>query len=394
MVSYLNQRFGNYVLLRLIGRGGFADVYLGRHVYLGTYAAIKVMRTRLADKEHRNFLREAHIVASLEHKHIVRMLDFGVKAGNPYLVMNYAPNGSLRKQYPQGTRLPLETILDYVQQLADALEYIHKQGLIHLDIKPENILQRRNGEILPSDFGIAVVAQSDSSSMMQAFTGTLSYTAPERFQGYAYSASDQYALGVVVYEWLAGERPYRGSPARIVQQQMYALPPPLSMRFPDISSDVEYVVFKALEKDPRRRFASVQDFADALKQAAYPSSSLPELRPQALEDSKLKVYENIVKFFSYDVLASILLSIILYVCGMMPNSVILVFGMCLLTLPILSAFAQKNWPMRITAIGTAILSGIVGFLTHSLPILSVLQMSLLIFCSVVAYLLKFFKRFP
>ena len=132
MANYLNHRFGNYLLVKLIGQGGFANVYLGRHIYLGTYAAIKVMRTSLVDKERHNFLREARLIASLEHKHIVRILDYGVKAGIPYLVMNYAPHGSLRQKHPPGSRLPLETIVDYIQQLVDALEYIHKQGLIHL----------------------------------------------------------------------------------------------------------------------------------------------------------------------------------------------------------------------------------------------------------------------
>ena len=273
MVSYLNQRFGHYTLLRLIGKGGFSDVYLGRHIYLGMYAAIKVMKTHLAGKERRKFLREARIVASLEHQYIVRVLDFGVKAGIPYLVMNYAPNGSLRKQYPQGTRLPIDTIMYYIQQLNSALMYIHEQGLIHLDIKPDNILLGRNGEILLSDFGIAVVAQKAFFTRMQGFTGTLSYTAPERFHGYVYQASDQYALGVVIYEWLMGERPFRGSHAQIVRQLMYVAPPPMHTKFPDISYNIEQVVLRSLEKDPRRRFASVQDFVDALNHAVYPSST-------------------------------------------------------------------------------------------------------------------------
>ena len=390
MANYLNHRFGNYLLVKLIGQGGFANVYLGRHIYLGTYAAIKVMRTSLVDKERHNFLREARLIASLEHKHIVRILDYGVKAGIPYLVMNYAPHGSLRQKHPPGSRLPLETIVDYIQQLVDALEYIHKQGLIHLDIKPENILLGSNGEILLSDFGIAFVTQNTPSSRTPGFTGTLSYTAPERFQGYAYSASDQYALGVIVYEWLAGERPFRGSPEQIVQQHLYTVPPSLSKKFPDISSDIEYVVFKSLEKDPRRRFASMKDFADAMYQAVYPSPSLPALESQVLEDSRVKVYDNIVKFFSFDILASISLSIIMLLCGIMPNSIILVSGVCLLILPIISAFTQKYWSIRITAVVIGVLSGIIGILVHSIEVLLVIQISLLIYCTVVAYLLKFF----
>jgi serine/threonine protein kinase len=116
------------------------------------------------------------------------------------------------------------------------------------------------------------VASSDEQ-VLRDFTGTLAYTAPERFQGFAYPASDQYALGIVVYEWLAGERPFHGSPVQIARQHLYTPPPLLSTRFPDISPDVEYVVHRLLEKDPRRRFASVQEFADALHQAVYPSST-------------------------------------------------------------------------------------------------------------------------
>ena len=247
-----------------------------------------------------------------------------------------------------------------------------------------------NGEILLSDFGIAFVTQNTPSSRTPGFTGTLSYTAPERFQGYAYSASDQYALGVIVYEWLAGERPFRGSPEQIVQQHLYTVPPSLSKKFPDISSDIEYVVFKSLEKDPRRRFASMKDFADAMYQAVYPSPSLPALESQVLEDSRVKVYDNIVKFFSFDILASISLSIIMLLCGIMPNSIILVSGVCLLILPIISAFTQKYWSIRITAVVIGVLSGIIGILVHSIEVLLVIQISLLIYCTVVAYLLKFF----
>ena len=157
----------------------------------------------------------------------MRILDYGVKAGIPYLVMNYTPHGSLRKQYAHGSRLQVETIVDYVQQLVEALDYIHRQGLVHRDVKPENILLGINGEILLSDFGIAFVARHASPASIHDFTGSFSYTAPERFQGFAIPASDQYALGVVVYEWLAGERPFRGSPEQIIRQHLYNSPPSL-----------------------------------------------------------------------------------------------------------------------------------------------------------------------
>ncbi|MFL5586025.1 MAG: WD40 repeat domain-containing serine/threonine protein kinase [Ktedonobacteraceae bacterium] len=261
------QQLGNYRLTRLLGQGGFADVYLGEHIYLKTQAAIKILQIRLAGDDMESFLNEARTIASLKHPHIVRVLDFGVEGATPFLVMDYAPLGTLRQRYPKGTRLPLATIVSYVKQVASALQYAHERKLIHRDIKPENMLLESVNEILLSDFGIALFVQSSDYQTTQETAGTVAYMAPEQLQGKPRPASDQYALGIVVYEWLSGDRPFHGSFTEMYSQHLLVPPPPLSEKIPAISRDIETVVQKALAKDPQQRFKTVQNFAKALEEA-------------------------------------------------------------------------------------------------------------------------------
>src|SRR6266480_334137 len=261
------QQLGNYRLTRLLGQGGFADVYLGEHIYLKTQAAIKILQIRLAGDDMESFLNEARTIASLKHPHIVRVLDFGVEGTTPFLVMDYAPLGTLRQRYPKGTRLPLATIVSYVKQVASALQYAHERKLIHRDIKPENMLLESVNEILLSDFGIALFVQSSDYQTTQETAGTVAYMAPEQLQGKPRPASDQYALGIVVYEWLSGDRPFHGSFSEMYSQHLLVPPPPLSEKVPAISREIETVVQKALAKDPEQRFKRVQNFAMAFEEA-------------------------------------------------------------------------------------------------------------------------------
>src|ERR1700719_4118982 len=138
MDNRIGQQLGNYRFIRLLGQGGFADVYLAEHIHLGTQAAVKVLSMRLTNENVELFRTEARTVAQLVHSHIVRVLDFGVENNIPYLVMDYAPGGSLRTLHPKGTRLPLSTIVNYVRQVSEALQHAHDRKFIHRDIKPEN----------------------------------------------------------------------------------------------------------------------------------------------------------------------------------------------------------------------------------------------------------------
>jgi ABC-type transport system substrate-binding protein/serine/threonine protein kinase len=299
MVDRVGQQLGNYRLVKMLGQGGYAEVYLGQHVRLNKQAAIKVLHEHLSEQEAEHFQQEAHIISTLVHPGIVNVFDFDVQGGVPFLVIDYAPNGSLRQRYPRGSMVPLPVIVSVVKQVGDALQYAHEQKFIHRDVKPENMLLGRRQEVLLSDFGIATIVHNTSSLNVdaQGTSGTLAYMAPEQIEGHPRAASDQYALGVVVYEWLCGERPFEGSVSELIAQQLSMAPPLLRERMPAIPAEVEQVVLRALAKDPKARFASVAAFAQALEQASQ--RAISPTAQQALEEAVLSPaveagYERVV----------------------------------------------------------------------------------------------------
>ncbi len=263
----IGQQLGNYRLTRLLGTGGFAEVYLGEHVHLGTEAAIKVLHTRLELEDAEAFRIEARTIARLKHAHIVRVLDFGIEGTLPYLVMDYAPHGSLRSRHTRGTQLPLPVALSYVQHVGSALQFAHDQKLIHRDLKPENILVDEHDNLVLSDFGIATMAQTSRSQNTQDIVGTAAYMAPEQLQGKPRQASDQYSLAIMTYEWLTGTRPFQGTFTEIASQHLLMPPPPLREKRPDLPLVIEQVLMTALAKDPHQRFASVKAFVTTFEQA-------------------------------------------------------------------------------------------------------------------------------
>jgi serine/threonine protein kinase len=263
----LTGQLGNYRLIQMLGQGGFAEVYLGEHVYLGTQAAIKVLQANITPSEEASFRQEAKIIARLAHPHIVHVLDFDVQAGTPFLVMDYAPGGTMRRRYPRGTCVALPDVVSSVKQIAEALQYAHDQKVIHRDLKPENLLIGARQEILLSDFGIALLSQTSRPQSTQQVVGTTAYMAPEQLRGHPSFASDQYALAVIIYEWLCGERPFQGTFAEVASCHLYKTPPSLCQKNQAIPPGVEEVVFKALEKDPHARFGRVLPFVEALERA-------------------------------------------------------------------------------------------------------------------------------
>ncbi len=265
----VGQQIGNYSLIQFLGRGGFADVYLGEHIYLKTQAAIKILRVQLSTSSTEDFLHEARTIAKLEHPNIVRVFECGITDDRtPFLVMTYAPNGSLRQRHERGTCLTLEQVLSYVRQISAALYYAHQQKLIHRDVKPENMLIGSNDQILLSDFGLALLAQSTSTQSTKEMAGTITYMPPEQLQGKPRFASDQYALAISTYEWLCGERPFNGTLMEVVSQQVLSAPPSLCERIHDLPHAVEEVIFRALAKDPADRFGNILMFAQALTEAS------------------------------------------------------------------------------------------------------------------------------
>src|SRR6266496_4552689 len=284
MVDRVGQQLGNYRLLRLLGQGGQASVYLGEHLYLKSQAALKVRHTVLTEEEQTVFLQEAQTLVRLSHPHIVRVLDFALQDGMPFLVMEYAPHGTLRQRHPKGSKLPLDLILPYIQQVASALQYTHDQRLIHRDVKPENLLLSSHDQVLLSDFGLVMHAPqtlaSGSTELMEPLlAGTTPYLAPEQLRGKAQPASDQYALGVVIYEWLCGKPPFQGPFLEVAVQHVSAPPPSLREQVPDLSPAIEEVVLRALAKEPEQRFTRVLDFATALAYAFQQAVS-PRLAPK------------------------------------------------------------------------------------------------------------------
>ncbi len=274
MDDYTGRQIGHYRILRQLGTGAFATVYLAEHLYVEKLAAIKILHLALEPQSFRDFQEEARLNARLEHPHIIRVLDFGFYEQMPYLVIEYAPHGTLRTLYPKGRRVPVQQIVDYVSQIAEALDYAHQHKVIHRDVKPENLLLNSQHEIVLSDFGIAVVQRTQSSLSAQKIAGTPQYMAPEQLKGLSLPASDQYALGVMVYEWLCGEPPFSGNFSALAYQHVEQIPQSLHERVPDISSAVDEVVSRTLAKNPTQRFACVGDFAIALRYAvsALPSS--------------------------------------------------------------------------------------------------------------------------
>lgn len=288
MNSRVGQQLGNYQLIQFLGKGSFAEVYLGGHIHLGTLAAVKVLQTRSMDLD--AFRTEARIAASLIHPNIVRVLEFGIEDEMPFLAMDFAPYGSLRQRHASGERVPLPAVISYVKQVADALQYAHDESLVHRDVKPGNMLVGRRQEVLLSDFGIATLARPSAGQQSQKTSGTMLYMAPEQLRGRPCAASDQYSLGIVVYEWLCGIPPFAG-PSSLEIALKHISEPPASLRaiVPSIPPSVEQVVMKAIAKDAGQRFESVQALAVALEQASLldgnntftPSSSITQTPPES-----------------------------------------------------------------------------------------------------------------
>lgn len=272
----VGEQIGNYRLLRLLGKGGYANVYLGEHIYHKTRVAIKLFHRNVSDSDLEEILTEARTIARLEHPRIIRIFECNVENEYPYLVMGYAPQGSLRQRHPRGTRLPCSLVVSYIEQIAAALQYAHEHKLVHRDVKPENMLVGEDGQLLLSDFGLVTFARTTGNQTTGDMRGTVAYMAPEQLHGKPRTKSDQYSLAIVAYEWLCGQRPFSGSFAEIASQHILAAPPSLKEQVSDLPPAVEQVIFKALAKHPANRFENITLFARALQQASLsPVASAP-----------------------------------------------------------------------------------------------------------------------
>ncbi|MDD3826704.1 MAG: protein kinase, partial [Anaerolineae bacterium] len=275
MDSLIGQQFGPYKITEKLGEGGMAVVYKGYQQSLNRYVAIKVLRQELAQDEEfvARFRREALAVADLDHPNILHVYDAGFVQGMYYIVMAFVDGGSLRDLVSQGPLEP-EYALSIASQVADALHHAHQRGIVHRDVKPNNILLSRDGRPLLSDFGIAkALHESTGLTRTGMSIGTPEYMAPEQIQGQKVDArTDIYALGIVLYEMLAGWAPFSSTtPVAALYKQVNEPPPPLRQANISIPAWMEAVVAKALAKSPLDRYQQASDFAEALRQRQAPA---------------------------------------------------------------------------------------------------------------------------
>ena len=275
----MKQTLGKYTLGALLGQGGMGGVYRSHHPLLNRPVAIKVMLANVATDPlaHQRFLREAQVVAGLSHPNIVNIFDVDVQDGQPYIVMDFAPGGSLAARLQAGP-LRLDEALRLAIPLADALAYAHTQGLIHRDLKPANVLLQPDGSPVLADFGLARPLVANSAAQLTAtgaVMGTLAYMAPEQFSAQPSDArADLYAFGVMLYEMLTGRVPFEGDSAQIMYGHLQQPPPPPRQLNPALPDTIERLILRLLEKNPNLRPQSAAELAAELRALQSTSAAI------------------------------------------------------------------------------------------------------------------------
>jgi serine/threonine protein kinase len=292
--SLVGQVLGHYRIKKQIGYGGMATVFLAEDVNLGRDVAVKVFWPRPGETRDflRRFEREARVLAKLDHPNILAVFDYGEQDGFAYLITPYMPGGSLKELLQKRKVIPPVEALRMAAPILNALQYASERGLVHRDIKPGNILFKADDSPVLADFGLVKVfaAEGDTfathsgSETGPSVTGTPEYMSPEQIQGKATPLSDIYSFGVVLYEMLAGQRPFVSTNVlSVLMQQINEQPRPLRDINSSISPQLDAAVLRALEKDPARRYQRPGDFLQALTSAGSPGMATnPELNSPTL----------------------------------------------------------------------------------------------------------------
>jgi eukaryotic-like serine/threonine-protein kinase len=253
---------GRYRIVRKLGSGGMANVYLAEDQELGRRVAIKILNEKHAGDEQfvERFRREAKNAAALSHPNIVSIYDRGEAEGTYYIAMEFLDGRTLKELILARGPAPIGISIEYARQILAALRIAHRSGLVHRDIKPHNVLVDDEGRVKVTDFGIA---RAGPSQMTEAgsIIGTAQYLSPEQAQGAPVSqASDLYSVGIVLYELLTGRVPFTGeTPVEIAMKHLSKVPPPPSRLRPEVPRDLDLVVMRALAKDPEDRYATAEE---------------------------------------------------------------------------------------------------------------------------------------
>jgi eukaryotic-like serine/threonine-protein kinase len=260
-----------YVIKRKLGSGGMADVYLAEDQELGRRVALKLLNDRHASDEQfvERFRREAQSAAGLNHPSIVSIFDRGYAEGTYYIAMEFLDGRTLKELLIRNGPTPVPIAIDYARQILGALSFAHRNGIVHRDIKPHNIIVGSDGRLKVTDFGIA---RSGASQMTEAgsIVGTAQYLSPEQARGAPVDPrSDLYSLGIVLYEMLTGHVPFTGdTPVEIAMKHLSQVPEPPSKLRPDVPHDLDAIVMRALAKDPDQRYESAEEMDADLARVA------------------------------------------------------------------------------------------------------------------------------
>ena len=278
---------GRYKIIRMIGGGGMANVYLARDMILDRDVALKVLRMDFSNDEEfiKRFHREAQSATSLTHPNIVSIYDVGEEDGIYYIVMEYV-DGMTLKQYIQAfSPIPAEKVIDIMKQITSALALAHQNHIVHRDIKPHNLLIDHEDNVKITDFGIAMALSATSITQTNSVLGSVHYLSPEQARGgMANKKSDIYSLGIVMFELLTGRLPFSGESAVSIALKHLQSETPSPRRWnPAIPQSVENIVLKATAKDPFHRYASVEEMAMDLNTA---------LDPERLDERKFVIPED------------------------------------------------------------------------------------------------------
>ena len=280
---------------RRLGRGAMGDIYLATDELLGREVAVKVLADRYAADEgiRERFKREALAAARLSGEPgAVTIFDVGEREGRPFIVMEHLAGGSLEDRLRRDGAQPPARALGWLEQAAAALDAAHRHGIVHRDVKPANLLLNDRDEVTVADFGIASSAGMDSMTLTGTVLGTAGYLSPEQAQGERSTpASDLYALAVVAYELLSGERPFdRESPTAEAAAHVNAPVPSITERCENLPPELDRVFQRALAKDPRQRYGSAREFVAELRDALFPSAgTTQELVPRRQRRSAPRV---------------------------------------------------------------------------------------------------------